>query len=77
MSEWRTMDSAPDGDLSAEIDIWDGRERKMNCRWVVPYFYPSDGRCWCYLSSDGRHGNVWHVIETATHWMPSPKPPAS
>lgn len=64
---WQPIDTIPNGDYNAEIDIWDGHERITDCYWG------DDG--WYYSEYEAGHG--WNPVrvEHIKFWMFVPKPP--
>lgn len=67
---WRSMASAPVGDLGACIDIWcaDDDCRRTDCFWDA-----KTGR-WVYEDFDGGEYRL-RGVKRPTAWMPAPAKP--
>lgn len=64
---WQPIDTIPNGDYNAEIDIWDGYERITDCYW--------NNGGWYYPKYESGFG--WHQVRVdyIKFWMYVPKPP--
>jgi len=73
---WQTIDSAPNGDWSATIDMWANGERVTNCSWSRPENWRvGKEHCWCYQEYEQGFGYANYEVRNPTHWMPLPTSP--
>lgn len=63
---WRPMGSAPEGDRTAVIDIWDGERRIPDCFWHEGF--------WCYEEFAMGEFRTIRITEPKA-WMPTPAAP--
>ena len=65
---WQPIDTIPNGDYNAKIDIWDGHERITDCYWN------KDG--WYHDVYEVGYGHVPVRVDNPEFWMHATKPPA-
>lgn len=74
--EWKPIETAPDGDHNAVIDLWAQGLRYTDCQWGQPTYGRKKGVYgWVYQSGYDSDGPVAEWVPQPTHWMPLPAPP--
>lgn len=72
MSDWQPIETAPRD--YTHILIWDS-DRAMVARWGYSDLFDREPKEWIYGDCSGEY-NDYQVIDSPTHWMPLPEPPA-